>query len=162
MKYKKHNLGFTLIELLVVIAIISLLSTVALASVDSSRKKARDSVRMLDVRTLETAILTYANDNGSIPEAVAENYYGWEISSVMSTPNFINTLVQGGYLPSPGLYDPINNAVYHYAYIKRGDQGGCSFGTTGVLFVRFEQSDVNFGKTVPNDWGPGARVLCIR
>jgi prepilin-type N-terminal cleavage/methylation domain-containing protein len=60
--------GFTLIELLVVIAIIGLLSSVVLASLNGARSKASDSVRLSDLRTLQTALELYATDHsGSYP-----------------------------------------------------------------------------------------------
>lgn len=55
---KKHR-GFTLIELLVVIAIIGILSSVVLASVSSSRAKARDARRKSDLSEIKTALELY-------------------------------------------------------------------------------------------------------
>jgi type IV pilus assembly protein PilA len=55
----KKNKGFTLIELLVVIAIIGILSSVVLASLNSARKKARDSRRAADIRQIRLALEIY-------------------------------------------------------------------------------------------------------
>ncbi|MEX2145036.1 MAG: type II secretion system protein [Candidatus Spechtbacterales bacterium] len=48
--------GFTLIELLVVIAIIGLLASIVLVSVQGPRVQARDTKRMADMRSLQTAM----------------------------------------------------------------------------------------------------------
>lgn len=59
--------GFTLIELLVVISIISLLSSIVLASLNTARSKARDAVRLSDLKTLQKVVELYNLDNGSYP-----------------------------------------------------------------------------------------------
>jgi prepilin-type N-terminal cleavage/methylation domain-containing protein len=56
--------GFTLIELLVVIAIIAMLASIIIASLNSARAKARDSVRLADLRQVQTALELYATNNG--------------------------------------------------------------------------------------------------
>ena len=48
--------GFTLIELLVVIAVIGLLSSVILASLNTARKKGRDTKRVEDLRQISNTI----------------------------------------------------------------------------------------------------------
>ena len=62
--------GFTLIELLVVMAIISLLSSVVSASLSNARSKARDAVRLSDIRQISSALELYYSDNGSYPNVV--------------------------------------------------------------------------------------------
>jgi prepilin-type N-terminal cleavage/methylation domain-containing protein len=59
--------GFTLIELLVVISIISMLTSVVLASLSDSRKKARDAQRIQSLVQLRTALEMYYADNGNYP-----------------------------------------------------------------------------------------------
>ena len=56
MRTKKLQKGFTLIELLVVIAIIGILSSVILASLNSARKKGRDSRRLQDLRQITNQV----------------------------------------------------------------------------------------------------------
>lgn len=51
--------GFTLIELLVVIAIMGLLSTFAVISLDSARKKSRDAKRISDLTQVRKALDLY-------------------------------------------------------------------------------------------------------
>ena len=64
---KQNHKGFTLIELLVVIAIIGILSTLAVVSLGNARVRARDSKRLSDVRSLQSALEIYYTDQGSYP-----------------------------------------------------------------------------------------------
>ncbi|MFA6257832.1 MAG: type II secretion system protein [Candidatus Paceibacterota bacterium] len=66
MKFFLNKKGFTLIELLVVVAIIGLLSSVVLASLNSSRAKTRDAKRLSELRQIVNALELYAIDNGGI------------------------------------------------------------------------------------------------
>ncbi|MDQ1299878.1 MAG: ral secretion pathway protein [Patescibacteria group bacterium] len=70
---QKQTRGFTLIELLVVIAIIGILSSVVLASLNSARTKARDTVRKSDLKQLQTALELYYNSSGSYPSTGSPN-----------------------------------------------------------------------------------------
>lgn len=56
--------GFTLVELLVVMLIIGLLAAIAIPSFFNQRDKARDADAKSAARTAQTAIETYATDNG--------------------------------------------------------------------------------------------------
>ena len=56
--------GFTLVELLVVMLILGLLAAIAIPSFFNQRDKAKDADAKAAVRTAQTAIETYATDNG--------------------------------------------------------------------------------------------------
>lgn len=56
--------GFTLVELLVVMLILGLLAAIAIPAFFNQRDKARDADAKSAARTAQTAIETYATDNG--------------------------------------------------------------------------------------------------
>jgi type IV pilus assembly protein PilA len=56
--------GFTLVELLVVMLILGILAAIAIPSFFNQRDKARDADAKTLARTAQTAIETYATDNG--------------------------------------------------------------------------------------------------
>jgi type IV pilus assembly protein PilA len=56
--------GFTLVELLVVMLILGLLAAIAIPSFFNQRDKAKDADAKAAVRTMQTAIESYATDNG--------------------------------------------------------------------------------------------------
>jgi prepilin-type N-terminal cleavage/methylation domain-containing protein len=96
MYFKKKN-GFTIIELLMVISIISLLSTVIFNFTNETRAKARDSVRLSDMKQIGTAMQMYYQDTGKIPTSFEDLTNG---------PN--------PYLPSIPL-DPSTRLPYNFA-----------------------------------------------
>ncbi len=74
---RKQGRGFTLIELLVVIAIIGILSSIVMVSLMTARSKARDSRRIVDVKTIQLALEQYYSDNLVYPRGI----YGTYLSS---------------------------------------------------------------------------------
>lgn len=101
----KYTRGFTLIELLVVIAIIGLLSSVIVAPIQSARKKGRDAQRVSSLKSIQTALAFYYDDNGTYP--IVGTWTG-ECPSYggVSNSNVIPGLVPN-YLPRMPV-DPLN------------------------------------------------------
>lgn len=116
-KNKRNNFGFTLIELMVVMSIISLMSSIVLSALSNARAKARDGIRLQDMRTLQTAIAMYRSDNNDkLPlegNDTSENSYNFS--------NFLSPLTTGStkYIQQK-ISDPINNGIaignYFYLY----------------------------------------------
>jgi len=100
--------GFTLLELLVVISIIGLLSSFLVASLSQARAKARDTRRKAELRSMQTALELYFNDNNGYPVAP-----GWLSSEPGDGP------------PAPGDYIPGLVPAY-MARLPRDPLGGPS------------------------------------
>ncbi len=67
----RYQKGFTLIELLVVISIIGVLSSVALASLNSARTKSQESARQSDASQVIRGLELYYDSNGKYPASIA-------------------------------------------------------------------------------------------
>ena len=107
MKYLKWRKGFTLIELLVVISIISLLSSIVLATLNSTRAKARDAVRKSDLLQIKMALDLYYNDHESYPLAYPQAWGG--VSTGVCNGNAGNGTRSGptAYIQGLGPYLPV-------------------------------------------------------
>jgi type IV pilus assembly protein PilA len=70
----KNNRGFSLLELLIVVAIILIIATIAIPSLLRSRQAAQESSAVAQIRTINTAEVTYLSSNGgnygSVPELI--------------------------------------------------------------------------------------------
>ncbi len=103
-KKNSSNKGFTLIELLVVVAIISLLSSIALASLTSARSKGRNAARMTAIQTLRNAFNLGLTTNGTFPSTggttgvpvfvcvAASCYEAWAPPVTTTNATTINTI----------------------------------------------------------------------
>lgn len=109
--------GFTLIELLVVISIIGLLSTVAMTSMNSARKKGRDAKRVTDIDQFKLALEMYYSTYGYYP-----GYTNISIRCNTTASDAAGELVTAGLL-SASLTDPLGtntNPRYCYEYMGIG------------------------------------------
>lgn len=105
---KNNRKGFTLIELLVVIAIIALLSTLAVISLSAARQGARDSKRVADLKTIQTAVEVYASDNAGKYPAIDLTPTWAELQTL------IGEYLQEGNLPKDPQPKAISGQLYLY------------------------------------------------
>jgi len=73
-KNKKHR-GFTLIELLIVVAIIGILSSVVLVGLKSARAKARNAVRITNMKNYTDVFELAYDENGEYPDPGNTSWY---------------------------------------------------------------------------------------
>src|SRR2546425_12217324 len=70
----KNNRGFSLLELLIVVAIILIIATIAIPNLLRSRQAAQESSAVAQLRTVNTAEVTYLSSNqgnfGDIPSLI--------------------------------------------------------------------------------------------
>jgi len=105
---KKNANAFTLVELLVVVSIIGVLTTLVAANLNSARERARDAQRKSDLRSIQTALRLYYNDNGEYPAgsgSISGVVWGEEWS--------LGTTVYMNILPA----DPLTDQSYSYTYV---------------------------------------------
>lgn len=105
----RETKGFTLIELLVVIAIIGVLASIVLASLNTARKKSRDTRRVADMNQAKLALELYYDSNRRYPDTASGN------GTALLVPTFIASW------PA----DPITGTAYtYYAGLNnRADDG---------------------------------------
>ena len=142
--------GFTLIELLVVIAIIAILASIILASLNQARTKSRDARRAADIKTLQTALELYNNDNGGYP---VQSTAG-DVSGVVAAlvPTYISALPQ----------DPQPSYSYWYQSLASSATASAACGTApcASYVLRAELENNNASLLTGSVTGTVAGVDC--
>jgi prepilin-type N-terminal cleavage/methylation domain-containing protein len=149
----KNSRGFTLIELLMVIAIIGLLSSIIMASLNDARKRALDARRLMDMRSIQTALELYKTTYGTYPPNTDNDTGGWDVGfngGQGSGDTFISSLSSVGF-DTPG--DPNSTAssqgYRYYRYNAGGNGCDVSKGNYYVLGIRDMESTGNPHPTSP-------------
>ena len=122
--------GFTLIELLIVVAIIAILAAIAVPNFLEAQVRSKVSRCKSDMRSLATAIESYAVDNNHFPPMVAPNadqgdgvngpsvFYG-DVDAAVSS-RFVWLTTPTAYITSV-FRDPFVNPKVKFAYDPYGD-----------------------------------------
>jgi len=142
--------SFTLIELLIVVAIIGVLAGILFVSIGQEPlRKARDAKRLNDMKSIQSALILYLQQNGPWPAGGegADGCGGWDESAKNT---FIDWLRAAGYFPSVPR-DPRNNGNcttgFNYRfYVYDAGYAGCdpARGRFYVLGINALESSMSF------------------
>jgi type IV pilus assembly protein PilA len=88
----KNSKGFSLLELLIVVAIILIIATIAIPSLLRSRQAANESAAVANLRTINTAEVTYLSSSGGVYGALTD----LQTAGLIDT-SFSNTAGKSGY-----------------------------------------------------------------
>ena len=126
---KKNQSGFSLIELLIVVVIIGIIAAIAIPNLLNAIDRGKQKRSMADMRSIGTAVESYAVDNNVYP--------------VAATAAALQPLVQPIYIKSMPLADGwsttfvVDSTTTQYTLSSNGKDGansGCVAGTLTTLF----------------------------
>jgi len=117
--YTSRSHGFTIAELILTITLIAFAVSTVLVYINATdaQQKTRDDKRLNDMNTIERAVLEYRTDIGVYPDVsgTARTSIN-DLNPTKSSGGWIKADLSryNSYLP----IDPLNNATYHYTYIR--------------------------------------------
>jgi type II secretion system protein G len=128
---QRNSKGFTLIELLIVVAIIGIIAAIAIPNLLNAIDRGKQKRSMADIRSIGTAVESYAVDNNVYP--VAAN--ATSLSSLIA-PTYIKTMpTSDGWNNTFG----VDSVAGQYTLTSNGKDGvsqGCTAGTLTTLFTQ--------------------------
>jgi type IV pilus assembly protein PilA len=147
----REESGFTLVELLVVMLILGLLAAIAIPAFFNQRNKAKDADAKSAARTAQTAMESYATDNGGVYDANTEAVTVGKLKAIEPTLNDATLSVSG--LAEHGYTVTVESSLGHDFNIIR-DPGG----TTMLTCTPAETDGCPAASTASDpagDWGEG-------
>lgn len=143
--------GFTLIELLIVVAIIGIIAAIAIPNLLNAIDRGRQKRTMADMRSIGTAVESYAVDNNFYPVSGGGDVNG-ELSAHVE-PIYIKTLPnQDGWRNDMQYNTDAEGSDYTIqAFAKAGADDGCTAGTATSSF----EDDICYSAGSFTQWPEG-------
>lgn len=127
----KSKSGFTIVELLIVIVVIGILAAITIVAYNGLQARARNSVRVGDIKNIQKALELYKIDNGDYPPTSASpsangctggGYsFSWATDGTWMSP-----LTNANYISRTPI-DPANGCTHYYRYLHiNSGWWGCS------------------------------------
>jgi len=139
---KERNRGFSLLELLIVVAIILIIATIAIPSLLRSRQSAQESSAVAQLRTINTAEITYLSSNqgsyGNIAQLITQGLLdnrfagsvsGYNYAVAASGPNYTANADPTSTNAGRFGYYSLPDAVIRFATYQGGNCSPCYPGT---------------------------------
>ena len=126
----RDSKGFTLIELLIVVAIIGIIAAIAIPNLLNAIDRGKQKRTMADIRSIGTAVESYAVDNNVYPVAATA-----ATLSGLIAPTYIKTMpTQDGWNNTFG----VDSVAGQYTLSSTGKDGivqACVAGTLTTIFT---------------------------
>ena len=123
---KRESKGFTLIELLIVVAIIGIIAAIAIPNLLNAIDRGKQKRTMADMRSLGTAVESYAVDNNVYP-AVAT---AAGLKTIVEAGAYIKNMPTVDGWSNTFVVDSITTQYTLYSVGKDGSGTTCTPGTT--------------------------------
>ena len=151
---KRTDKGFTLIELLIVVAIIGIIAAIAIPNLLNAIDRGKQKRTMADMRSIGTAIESYAVDNNVYPVATTSTVLG-PASSRRSTSSRCRRRTAG---PTPSRWRPRRASTRSTRRARTARARLCTAGTTTTV----QRRDLLHQRPVPAVPGRHPAVAPLR
>ena len=128
MQNQKRQQGFSLIELLIVVAIIGIIAAIAIPNLLNAIDRGKQKRTMADMRSIGTAVESYAVDNNVYPIAATS-----AILSGLVAPIYIKTMPQADGWAHTFQVDSIATEYTIWSQGKDGTGNTCTAATTATF-----------------------------
>lgn len=137
----RNRKGFTLIELLIVVAIIGIIVAIAIPNLLNAIQRAKQRRTMGDMRSIATAIESYATDYNSYPPPAAQSVPFGPTSGTVGAK--LGTYIAPTYIKVLPLTDGWNSWLRY----GTGNNGANYFVQSGGRDGKYEDVTVDAGQT---------------
>jgi len=125
--------GFTIVELLIVIVVISILALIVVATYNGVQNRARNSVRVSDIKTVQKLVEAYNAQNGTYPQTTNNPVSNWKAFDVRTDDNCQNGSSQADWIPN--LTSKLPQSDQSYASGVDGINGCYLYVSNGAQYV---------------------------
>jgi general secretion pathway protein G len=126
---KRDSKGFTLIELLIVVAIIGIIAAIAIPNLLNAIDRGKQKRTMADMRSIGTAVESYAVDNNVYPATTAIA----TLKTIVETGAYMKNMPQQDGWSHDFVVDSTTVAYTIYSTGKDGTGTTCTAGVTALF-----------------------------
>lgn len=91
--------GFTLVEMIIIIVILAVIATIVTLSYNAYQAKAQNIRRQFDIKSVESKLQKYFNQNGVYPATTPSSVANWKTVDVRTDANCFNGSAQTDWVP---------------------------------------------------------------